>query len=213
MTVTTRCRSLLLGLISLSLSTAVYASPGLDALAQFFKHTLTFEAQFEQVVLDESLITLDEGRGQVWIKRPNLFRWDYAPPEAQIIVGDGERVWLYDRDLEQVTVRDQQQALGQTPAMLLAGGGDLQDNYELIDIGTQGRFDWVNLVAKATDSSFTEIRIGFEHNQLRLMELLDRLGQRTRISFSAVRENLPSAPQRFTFTPPDGIDVIDETQP
>ena len=190
----------------------VSASPGLDSLNYFFSNITTFEARFGQIVLDETLESIDDGQGKVWIKRPGLFRWDYEPPEAQQIIGDGDRVWLFDIELEQVTVRDQQAALGRTPAILLAGGGDLERNYDIVDIGTQGRFDWVNLIPKDEDSNFSEVRIGFEDNRLRLMELLDNLGQRTRITFVDLKENQPLSDTIFDFLPPPGVDVIDDTE-
>jgi outer membrane lipoprotein carrier protein len=192
-------------------STFIQASPGIDSLKYFFDQINSFEAAFGQEVLDETMDSLDHGKGKVWIKRPGLFRWDYEPPEAQEIVGDGDRVWIYDIELEQVTVRNQQQALGRTPAILLAGSGDLEQNYTVIDIGTQGRFDWVNLIPLDEESGFTEIRIGFEDNRLRLMELLDNLGQRTRMSFVDLKENQPISDSIFNFVPPPGVDVIDES--
>ena len=189
----------------------VNASPGLDSLRYFFNEIQTFEANFGQEVLDESMDAIDSGRGRVMIKRPGLFMWDYEPPEAQKIIGDGDRVWIYDVDLEQVTVRDQQQSLGRTPALLLAGTQDIEQNYTIIDIGTQGRFDWVNLIPVDEESGFTEVRIGFEDNRLRLMELLDNLGQRTRMSFVDLKENQPIPDSSFDFVPPAGVDVIDES--
>lgn len=192
-------------------ATYVQASPGIDSLNYFFDQIKSFEAAFGQEVLDETMDSLDHGKGKVWIKRPGLFRWDYEPPEAQEIVGDGDRIWIYDIELEQVTVRNQQQALGRTPAILLAGSGDLEQNYTVIDIGTQGRFDWVNLIPLDEESGFTEIRIGFEDNRLRLMELLDNLGQRTRMSFVDLKENQPISDSIFNFVPPPGVDVIDES--
>ena len=119
----------------------------------FFSQVQTFEARFRQLVLDESLNAIDDGRGTVWIKRPGRFRWDYDLPDPQEIVGDGERIWLHDIDLEQVTVRDQAQALGRTPAILLAGSGDLDETYRIEDIGVQGRYDWVNLIPEDPESA------------------------------------------------------------
>ncbi|MEM7195640.1 MAG: outer membrane lipoprotein chaperone LolA [Pseudomonadota bacterium] len=197
---------------ALILVNSAFASPGLDALDNFFNNVQTFEARFGQIVLDETLESVDDGQGTVYIKRPGLFRWDYEPPEAQEIVGDGFRVWLHDIELEQVTVRDQATALGRTPAILLAGGGDLEADYFIDDIGTQGRFDWVNLIPKDEESNFSEVRIGFEDNRLRLMELLDTLGQRTRITFVDLKENQPISDTVFDFIPPPGVDVIDESE-
>jgi len=197
--------------LSITVTPIVNASPGLDSLRYFFAEINTFEAAFEQVVLDESLQEIDDGKGVVKIKRPGLFRWDYAPPEAQEIVGDGDRVWIYDVEFEQVNVRDQKEALGGTPALLLAGEGDLSDNYAIVDIGTQGRFDWVNLIPVDEESSFTEVRIGFEDNRLRLMELIDNLGQTTRMTFVNLRENEQIPDTDFDFIPPPGVDVLDES--
>ncbi len=188
------------------------ASPGLDAMNFFFTEIKTFEARFGQIVLNESLEEVDEGQGKVWISRPGLFRWDYEAPDAQEIVGDGFNVWIHDVELEQVTVRNQQEALGNTPAILLAGTGNLEDNYIVEDIGTQGRFDWVNLIPRDQNSSFEEVRIGFEDNRLRLMELLDNLGQKTRISFVDLKENVFISSTIFDFVAPDGVDIIDNTE-
>ena len=187
-----------------------FAGSGRAAFERFFNDIDTFQARFGQEVLDENLTTLDGSRGTLWIKRPGKFRWNYDPPEPQQIVGDGERIWLFDVELEQVTVRNQARTLGRTPAMLLAGRG-VGDAYRLVDIGRQGGFDWVNLLPADDGGAFTEVRVGFENNRLRLMELIDALGQRTRISFVELKENAPISDARFKFSPPPGVDVIDES--
>jgi len=202
----------LLSLILLGFPGLGMSSPGLDALSYFFGEINTFEARFGQIVLDESLVEVDNSQGQMWIQRPGLFRWNYDAPDAQQIVGDGVNLWVYDVELEQVSVRDQDQAIGRSPAILLAGSGDLEDNYTVEDIGSQGRYDWVNLIPKDEDSGFREVRIGFEDNRLRLLELLDNLDQRTRISFVDLKENIPVAVSIFDFVPPEGVDVIDNTE-
>ena len=186
-------------------------SPGVESFNRFFNEINTLEAQFTQIVLDENMTAVDDGHGTVWIKRPGRFRWNYAPPDAQEIVGDGERVWLYDIELEQITVRNQAEALGRAPAILLAGTGNLEPTYAMQDIGRHGQVDWVNLIPEDPQSGFTEVRIGFEANRLRLMELVDTLDQRTRISFANLKENESLAEQIFQFIPPDGVDVIDQS--
>ncbi len=188
------------------------ASPGLDAMNFFFHEVNTFEARFGQIFLDESFNELDSSQGRVWVSRPGMFRWDYQAPDAQEIVGDGVNVWIYDVDLEQVSVQPQGEAIGKSPAFLLAGIGNVEDNYRVVDIGTQGRFDWINLIPRDEQGDFREVRIGFEDNRLRLMELLDTLGQRTRISFVDLKENTDISPRVFEFMPPEGIDVIDYTE-
>lgn len=204
-------KNLIGGLLLVS-SAMVNANPGLDALNYFFSEIHTFEARFGQIVLDESLTEIDNSEGQIWIQRPGRFRWNYAPPDAQEIVGDSVNVWIYDIELEQVSVRTQDQAIGNSPATILAGSGDLEDNYEIEGIGSQGRFDWVNLIPKDEESGFREVRIGFEDNRLRLLELLDNLDQRTRISFIDLKENVPIPLTTFDFLPPEGVDVIDNTE-
>ena len=188
------------------------ASPGVDALNYFFREIHTFEARFGQIVLDENLVEMDNSQGQMWIQRPGLFRWNYDAPDSQQIIGDGVNLWVYDVELEQVSVRVQDQAIGRSPAILLAGSGDLEDNYTVEDIGSQGRYDWINLIPKDEDSGFREVRIGFEDNRLRLLELLDNLDQRTRISFVDLKENIPVPLSIFDFIPPEGVDVIDNTE-
>jgi len=173
-------------LIPFSAQSTWALSPGMESLHYFFNQIKTFEARFGQIVLDESLNSIDDGQGKVWIERPGFFRW--------------------------VTVREQQQALGNTPAILLSGSGNLEDSYHIDDIGRQGRFDWINLIPKDEDGGFNEVRIGFEENRLRLMELLDNLGQRTRISFVDLKENLPIPATTFDFILPDGVDIIDNTR-
>ncbi len=198
--------------LSVLLTTSAAAGPGADALNYFFDEILSFKARFGQVVLDESLTEINDGQGTVWVRRPGLFRWNYELPEAQEIVGDGENVWVYDIELEQVTVQSQTQALGTSPALLLSESGDIEKSHVIEEIGAQGRFDWVNLIPKDPESEFREIRIGFEDNRLRLMELLDNLGQRTRISFVDLKENEPISESVFNFVPPDGVDIIDNTE-
>lgn len=202
--------SIAIGMGSISIANA---SSGLESLDYFFNQVNTFEARFRQKVIDESLAEIDEGQGTVWIQRPGLFRWDYEPPQAQEIVGDGDNVWLYDIELEQITVRKQLQTLGKSPAILLAGSGNLEENYDIEDIGTQQGYDWVKLIPKNDDSGFMEIRIGFENKQLRSMELLDNLGQATQIVFVNLKENLPIPRSTFDFIVPQGVDIIDQRTP
>ncbi len=197
---------------SVLLTTTVSAGSGTESLTRFFDEVRSFKARFGQVVLDESLTEINDGQGTVWVQRPGRFRWNYELPEAQEIVGDGENVWVYDVELEQVTVQSQTLALGTSPALLLSESGDIEKSHIIEEIGAQGRFDWVNLIPKDPESEFREIRVGFEDNRLRLMELLDNLGQRTRISFVDLKENEPIPESVFNFVPPDGVDIMDSAE-
>ncbi len=188
------------------------STKGLDSLRYFFNEVQTYNARFDQVVLDEGLNPLQETSGVLWIKRPGKFRWEYDPPYEQLIVGDGDRVWVYDIDLEQITTRKMSGALGGTPAILLAGKGDLDKDFKVKALGTQGRLDWVQLIPKKKDGGFEDIRIGFEEDQIRTLELIDSFGQVTRITLYDFQENSKISKERFVFKPPEGIDVISDDE-
>lgn len=184
------------------------AGPGQVALDRFFAEVDSFRAEFMQTVLDPNLQTLATSEGQVYIRRPGQFRWDYTPPDNQQIIGDGEQVWVYDIDLEQVTVRPQQTALGESVALLLAGDGQLSENYEVVELGRQGAYHWVEITPHATDNHFASLRLGFAEGQLRAMEMLDQIEQRSRILLRAVIENPTLIPGLFQFQPPPGVEVF-----
>ncbi|MGA8260667.1 MAG: outer membrane lipoprotein chaperone LolA [Arenicellales bacterium] len=182
------------------------------SLNHFFNDVHTYSARFQQVVLDEGFNPIQESSGRVLIKRPGRFRWDYDPPNQHEIISDGDKVWTYDVELEQVTVRSLKKALGKTPAALLAGGVDLDKDFKVTDLGqVNGPLHWVRLVPKGDDVGFKDIRIGFQDGRLRVMELVDGLGQTTRITMTDGQENKTIADSQFEFTPPKGADVIDDT--
>lgn len=183
-----------------------------DDLDHFFNEVRTYSAKFQQVVLDEEFNPIEESSGRVLIKRPGRFRWNYEPPGEHRIISDGEKVWVYDVELEQVTVRSLKEAVGKTPAGLLAGGADIDDQFNVTDLGqVNGPLYWVRMVPTGEDVGFEDIRIGFEDGRLRVLELVDGLDQTTRITMTDGEENEPISDSQFEFTPPDGVDVIDET--
>ena len=201
-------------LFCIALYTAAVARAGpasIDSLNRFYDSVRTYTAQFEQVVLDEGLNPIEESSGTVQIARPGRFRWDYEPPNEQRIISNGDKVWVYDIELEQITVRSQEQSLGKTPASLLAGGSDITSGYEVRDLGQSGVLTWVGMKPRDVESGYSDMRIGFENNELRIMELVDGLGQTTRIILTNAQENLEIDESRFVLLPPQGVDVIDET--
>lgn len=197
-------------LIMLLLLSATAHASAPTSLERFFNDVHTYSARFQQVVLDEGLNTLQESSGSLSIERPGKFRWDYDTPYKQQIVGDGSKVWVYDVELQQVTVRRMTGALGNTPALLLAGKAGLKRNFDVTDLGHQGKLDWVKLVPKTRDGGFEDIRIGFENGVIRSLELVDGFGQTTRITLHDASENKKIDPKRFAFVPPKGVDVISE---
>lgn len=181
-----------------------------NALDHFFKNVQTVKAEFKQVVLDEGLNTIQESSGKFYLQRPNKFRWDYKQPFKQHIVGDGKRIWVYDVELQQVTVRKMDGALGNTPAILLAGKGNLGKNFKVKSLGKQGKLNWMQMIPRNKDGGFEDIRIGFENGHIRMLEMIDSFGNTTRISLRNVRENKRIKKSRFTFKAPKGVDVVQQ---
>lgn len=199
-------------MLAASLASAGAWATDSDNLDHFFEDVQTYSARFQQVVLDEDFNPIEESSGRVTIKRPGRFRWDYEPPDETRIISNGEKVWIYDVELEQVSVRAYEDALGNTPAALLAGGAGIGEEFEVTDLGeVNGPLHWVRMVPKSEDVGFEDIRIGFEDGRLRVMELVDGLGQTTRITMTDGAENETIDDSRFRFTAPEGVDVIDET--
>ena len=194
------------GLLSMS-CTAVLA----DAAQRLNAHLSgldTVASRFEQRLFDEDRNLIEQARGTVVIDRPGRFRFDYADP-PQLIVGDGTRVWIYDPELAQVTVRDLDAALGSTPAVLLTGDRPVEESFRVEGRDAAGGVEVFALEPKAEDAPFPGIRLAFAGGELRRMELVDRFGQTTLLTFHDVRRE-PAIPVRtFTFTPPAGVEVID----
>ena len=190
-----------------------YAPPAAaDALTRFFKEVKSYSARFEQVVVDEEGNVTQRSSGQLWIHRPNKFRWDYAAPYQQSIVGDGAKLWIHDVALEQVTVRALSDALGDTPAVLLAGTGSLSDSFiiQALPAAPGAALTWFTLQPKKKESGFEKIKLAFARNRLARLDLTDGFNQTTQITLSDYRENPRIDPFKFRFTPPAGTDVVEQ---
>ena len=185
-------------------------APTVDDLKALLRETTTARAHFAQIVLDRNLKTLQQVTGTMQFARPGKFRWEYDKPYEQLIVGDGSRVWLYDKDLNQVTVRRFDRAIGSSPAALLAGSNEIEKDYVLKALASRDGLDWLEAVPRARDTTFERINLGFGKSGLEAMELRDQFGQITVIKFSTVERNAKLAPEAFRFTPPKGADVISE---
>jgi len=180
-------------------------------LQSFFDGLRTLNTAFVQEVTDADGAQIQHSEGRMWMQRPGLFRWDYQLPYHQIIVGDGKQVWVYDEDLEQVTVRPFDVALGQTPALLLSSDTPLLESFTVTILGVRDGLDWYLLMPTGRDSVFEELRLGIANGLLRAMELRDGLGHLTALSFTSVTRNESIDPQLFVFVPPEGVDVVRET--
>lgn len=179
-----------------------------ETLKALLEQTTSGKARFAQIVVDKNLKQLQQATGTMQFVRPGKFRWEYDKPYEQTIVGDGAKLWTYDKDLNQVTVRKLDRALGGSPAALLAGSNEIEKVYNLTNLGSQEGLDWLEAVPKTKDTSFERIRLGFGQNGLEAMELRDQFGQTTVIKFAGVERNPRIAPDVFRFTPPKGADVI-----
>lgn len=200
---------LLLGLLLALLPLAGQAS-SIEELKALLRSTTTARAQFAQIVLDKDLNPIQQASGSMAFARPGRFRWEYSKPYEQVIVGDGTSLWIYDKDLNQVTVRRLEGALGASPAALLAGSNEIEKGYALSSVGSEQGLDWLEAVPKDQDTVFERIRLGFSKTGLEAMELRDRFGQITVIKFTAVKRNSELPSDWFSFTPPEGADVIRE---
>lgn len=184
------------------------AAADVASLTRFLQQTQSAKARFSQVVMDRNYKKLHTSTGTMQFSRPGLFRWEYQKPYEQLIVGDGTRLWIYDKDLNQVTTRALAQALGSTPAALLAGSNDIEKSFTLASIGNQEGLDWMEATPKSAESSFQGVRLGFSKAGLEAMELRDSFGQITMIRFADVERNVKLPPEGFRFTPPAGAAVI-----
>jgi outer membrane lipoprotein carrier protein len=205
-------RGSILALVAALLPWAACADAAADAraaerLEAALDSVTGLRAEFRQTVTDASGALTESAEGSVALARPGRFRWDYRTP-AQLIVSDGNTVWLYDVDLAQVTVRPAQDSLAGTPALLLSGQADLAGAFEISDGGEADGLAWSLLRPRGEEGDFTELRVGIAGKELRRMKLRDRLGQTTELEFSRIDRNPRFDAGTFTFVPPPGVDVI-----
>jgi len=186
----------------------VQAEPAERQLQTFFDGLKTLSAKFEQQVSDGDGAIIQQSQGRLWLQRPGRFRWDYQQPYHQLIVGDGTQVWVYDEDLEQVTVRAFDASMGQTPALLLSSDKPILESFNVTALGEREGINWLQLLPRGEDAAFDELRLGLSNGRLRFMELRDGLGHITLLSFSELRRNQKIDPQHFVFVPPVGVDVV-----
>ena len=182
----------------------------IEKLHHFLNTVKTLRADFAQIVVAKNGKRPQQSSGVMMFSRPGKFRWQIEKPYSQLLVGDGEKVWIYDQDLRQVTVKKVDAALGSTPAALLVGGNALERNFTLREIGEREGLEWLEAIPKIPDSGFEKLQLGFAGNELKAMELFDNFGQTTSLFFFHLERNQPIAAAQFSFKPPAGVDVIGE---
>lgn len=197
--------------LSLPLSLAAAEPAGVARMHSFLQDVKTLKADFQQTVLDGNGKQVKQSTGTLVIKRPNRFRWDYAKPNQEVIVADGKRLWLYDVQLSQVTVKPLNDTLAASPAVLLSGSNDVEKSFTVSDLGEKDGLAWVGLIPKVKDTDFESVRLGFKDSDVAVMELKDNLGNTTRIVFDHLQRNVAVGDDGFNFTPPKGADVIGDT--
>jgi len=179
----------------------------LERFQSFLRTTQSARADFEQKVFDKNGKLVQESRGTFAFLRPGRFRWTYVKP-PQVIVGDGDRVWIHDADLNQVTVRRVSRVLGATPAALLAGASDIEKAFVLAEAGEKDGLEWLEATPREKESGFERIRLGLGTADIQAMELVDHFGQTTVLRFSNMQRNPQIDAGTFRFIPPKGADVL-----
>ncbi len=186
----------------------VFAGEGLERLQKFSASLKSMQADFTQTVFDDQMRQIEVSRGKVAVQKPGKFRWDYKVPYIQHIVADGEKVWLYDPELEQVVVKPLAEALGAAPIALLSGDGDLDEQFNFIELGNIDGKEFVQLEVKEKDTDYGLMLLALGEDGMDVMELKDKLGRVTRIEFSNIELNKKINASQFAIDIPKGVDVI-----
>ncbi len=197
--------------VFLLLPAAGFAAEAGHQLRVFLAETRTLDAAFVQERVGEQGAAPERATGRLRLARPGRFRWDYETPYEQLILADGERLWIYDPDLAQATVRPQAEALGNSPARLLSGGLDLDAHFAIVETrAPDGGVDWVEVRPLGGEEEFSRVRFGFVGTRLVSMVMNDNLGFETVINFNKLEINTDIDSNIFAFRPPPGVDVLGE---
>lgn len=195
---------------SIVLPVSAYAG-ATDRLKKFIASTNSAQANFTQEVRDQNGQRIQSASGTMLFVRPGKFRWVYQKPYEQLILGDGEKFWMYDKELNQVTVKKMDAALGSSPAALLSGNNEIERGFRLKDTGTRDGLEWLEATPRNQDTSFEKILMAFDaQSALVVMELQDSFGHTTLLRLSRLQRNPQLAAQLFKFVPPKGADVLGE---
>ena len=185
---------------------------GLDRLRTYLDQFDSLRAKFRQEVVNRDLELVEQASGEVILKKPGRFVWNYEQPFERVIMSDGDKIWLYEADLEQVTVRRLDAGIGETPASLLTGTADVLDHFEYVDASAVEGLELIQLRPRSAESDFESIILGFDGDMLVQIALLDRLAQRTRLYLTEIERPTSVRAEDFVFLIPEGVDVIGETE-
>ncbi len=195
-------------LLFFSLSQSLSAESGISQLETFLQDLKTLKADFRQTLQQPDYDQVYASNGVFYLRRPGQLRWEYQTPSEQLIVADGDRVWLHDIELEQVSHRSQAAVLDGTPAQLLSGTGPISQHFEINELGVESELTWVELIPKGKEAQFSSVRLALQESRLERMEMFDNFGQVTRFFFDDLQRNPPLDDALFEFEPPPLIDLI-----
>ena len=202
--------TILLPICLLGLPTPAMAQsgPARTQLEQFSQELQTLQASFDQIVIGNDGAIQDKSAGRLWLSRPQLFRWEYGGDFPELLVADGDHVWLYDETLEQVTVKDQSLLSSDSPLTLLTDLSHLEEQFEVRELGDNDGMHLLELLARNQESEFERVLLGLQDNTLLLMAMEDAFGLRTEIRFRDIQRNPELDQELFQFDPPPGTDLI-----
>ena len=192
------------------MSNALAADDVLERLRAFTMDLTSFTADFEQSLYNSNSELLENNVGKLLLKRPGKFIWRYDGVGGQEFISDGKSLWMFDKELDQVTVNSLDDRVGGTPLVLLMGGVPLEDQFSVTTLGLADGVDWVELIPKDNSTDFEALFIGLNESGLAAMELRDNLGQATQIQFTKFNPGVDLDDKQFDFVAPEGVDVIGE---
>lgn len=202
--------SFLVTLLVLAIPSIVTAQsgPARVQLERFTNGLKSLHARFDQQLINADGLVEENSSGQLWIAHPNRFRWEYGGKFPELVVADGEKIWLYDEMLEQVTIRQQSSLTSDSPLTLLTDLGQLDGQYDVRELGDDSGLDLLELRARNPESQFERVLLGLDDDRVILMTMEDVFGLRTEIRFKDIERNPQLNEELFHFTPPEGVDVI-----
>jgi len=190
------------------LNTQVFAQSAEKRLSDALAGMDNLTADFKQTVFDDNKQVVQQSSGNLAIQRPGKFAWIYTTPYEQQIIADGVELWVYDVELDQVTVKPMKTGLASAPIMILMRKNNISTEFEISEVGQRKFLYWVELKPKSQDIDYTSVFIGLEDGAVKAMELRDKFGQSTQIVFENLRLNVVHNPATFKFVPPEGVDVF-----
>ena len=200
--------SLVAALVLLPMTASAQAESGREQLDRFAEGLNSLTSDFEQRVIGRDGDVEDQSEGKVWLRQPHFIRWEYGGDFPELVVADGKQIWIYDESLEQVTIKPQSEFAADSPLSLLTDIEKLDSQFEVREAGDVDGMLLLELRPKQTETEFERVLLGLRENELRMMTMEDAFGLRTEITFSGLQRNAPIADDQFSFTPPEGVDVI-----